>query len=442
MITSIRYNSFKSLIDTELPIEPLTILLGTNASGKTNTLEGLNFLSGLTTGAEISQALVGGEIRGDAKGCPPFGTDAFSLACDFDSPIEGYGDECRYEIAIKKYQVPLIDSEKLEFLRGGLVRTPPLFLTEEEPNSDTQSIHVLVDNFKRGGRKPGLDFMARLPILFQLLSRISTDFERRGYEDWILDQHKKIIKHFSSLLSSILIIDPKPDVIRRSGYIDKSKHFMDKDCSQLSAVLFQLCQDTDIKNKLEQFLRELPEHSVLGFEFDTTTRDEVKLAIKELFQGVERTVPIEVLSDGTLRLLAVLGTAFSIPAGGLMVVEEIDTSLHPSKVARLLTLLNQIAVSRGVRLLLTSHNPALMDAVERSSWKAVILCYREKESGISKLIRLTDIPNAPSALATNSLGNLVTKGVLRRLVRDKSSSNGNLELNFNSWLAKLESIGD
>ena len=44
MIKEIRLKNWKSFRDAVLPIDPLTILIGANASGKSNAIDALEFL--------------------------------------------------------------------------------------------------------------------------------------------------------------------------------------------------------------------------------------------------------------------------------------------------------------------------------------------------------------------------------------------------------------
>ena len=49
-----------------MPVEPITILIGANASGKSNAIDGLQILSGLATNRELIDILDG--IRGQETG--------------------------------------------------------------------------------------------------------------------------------------------------------------------------------------------------------------------------------------------------------------------------------------------------------------------------------------------------------------------------------------
>ena len=57
MFSEFRYEDFKSYREARFPLAPLTLLIGTNASGKSNALEGIRFLSWLSKGQRLDDAL-------------------------------------------------------------------------------------------------------------------------------------------------------------------------------------------------------------------------------------------------------------------------------------------------------------------------------------------------------------------------------------------------
>ena len=59
MIKSFIFENFKSFEKTELNIESLTTLIGTNASGKSNAIEGITILAKAATGIDLSTILDG-----------------------------------------------------------------------------------------------------------------------------------------------------------------------------------------------------------------------------------------------------------------------------------------------------------------------------------------------------------------------------------------------
>ena len=56
MITSLRLQNWKSFKDSTIYIDPLTFLIGTNASGKSNVLDAFLFLHLLMKGQTLEDA--------------------------------------------------------------------------------------------------------------------------------------------------------------------------------------------------------------------------------------------------------------------------------------------------------------------------------------------------------------------------------------------------
>ena len=56
MLKRIRIQGYKSLVDLELNLKPLSVLIGPNASGKSNFLDALQLLSQITTSSTLEEA--------------------------------------------------------------------------------------------------------------------------------------------------------------------------------------------------------------------------------------------------------------------------------------------------------------------------------------------------------------------------------------------------
>ena len=56
MLKKLILENWKSFRYAEIPIDPLTVLIGTNASGKSNAVDALEFLKRTVTGKEIKAA--------------------------------------------------------------------------------------------------------------------------------------------------------------------------------------------------------------------------------------------------------------------------------------------------------------------------------------------------------------------------------------------------
>ena len=55
------------------------------------------------------------------------------------------------------------------------------------------------------------------------------------------------------------------------------------------------------------------------------------IELTETFGGTETVFDATLLSDGTLRVLAIAAAVLSAPEGSLVVIEEVDNGVHPSQ---------------------------------------------------------------------------------------------------------------
>ena len=85
MITSIRLVNFKNFADETLRVGPFTVIVGANASGKSNIRDAFRFLHGIGRGYSLAE-IIGGKygadwkpIRGAANEIVRFGQAAFSI---------------------------------------------------------------------------------------------------------------------------------------------------------------------------------------------------------------------------------------------------------------------------------------------------------------------------------------------------------------------------
>ena len=68
MLKQLILENWKSFRYAELPLDPLTVLIGTNASGKSNVVEALEFLQRIARGESIQSALAGDKTLSSIRG--------------------------------------------------------------------------------------------------------------------------------------------------------------------------------------------------------------------------------------------------------------------------------------------------------------------------------------------------------------------------------------
>lgn len=413
MLKKITFTDFKSFVQAKLTLEEISVLIGSNASGKTNMIEGIRILSEIVTGRDISSILDGSKnvdsgIRGGSRGCVRFEAQDFTLGCEISLKDEVY----YYEISIQVYPHIYVKSEGMY---RGIDKQGILIFETKDSDKNSGDIWVTYNNAKRG-KNPDMKCIRTMAILPQMLGKWP--------EADVLSGSKEAMGQLVYDLKNILFLDPIPSQMRdyaRIGDVD-----IRPNGENISAVLCNICDGTDANNKRKEELlasiRHLPENEIEDIKFIRTDLNDVILALKEQFG--EAWLNAKMLSDGTLRCMAILTAMISEPHGSLIVIEEVDNGIHPSRVKGLLKEIKRLADERGLRVLITTHNPALLDSIDGDVLGGVSLCYRNKEDRGSSFIKIVDIPEYFRLAAQDSLGDLVTnEDILRVLKEDRKENN-------------------
>lgn len=107
-----------------------------------------------------------------------------------------------------------------------------------------------------------------------------------------------------------------------------------------------------------------------------------------------------------------------------------------TRAGKLIKGVKQIAELRKLRVLLTSHNPALLNALPDESLGDVLCCYRDLDEGDSRIVQLKNMDRYTELVAQGLLGNLMTQGILGRFLKDKTTDDERKD-NALSWLDNL-----
>lgn len=434
MLISIELKNFKSYESASLPLAAMTFLIGANASGKSNVLEAIRLLNWLAKGSrleDITRSIQSGDavVRGQANDLVRDPLTSFSLGGRFEGVPQGWG---HFEISIGLVADQLVVTAESVVKPGEAV---PLYQVDGLANAHTDEIRVAYNNFKRGKNKPHIPCSNRQAIFYQL--------ETPGrFESGHNDSQRVIpavTKAIRETLRNVVFLDPRPAMMRDYAYVKDD--LIKEDGSNLSAVLYRISQVPEQKARLLAFIKSLPEQDITDIEFIKTDRNDVMVRLVESFGHKSRTVDAPLLSDGTLRVLAVGATLLTAPEGALVVIEEIDNGVHPSRAETLVRQLRATAAERKLRVLLTSHNPALMDALPDSALADVVACYRDPEHGDSRLVRLGDLDRYPELVAQGPLGQLMTRRVLDRFLKDDTTEDER-KAHALDWLAELRRSTD
>lgn len=416
-------HAFKNLTESELDLStPLTVLIGRNGAGKSNVVEALELLARLASGISLGEITDAGRgllsVRGGLHGC--INSELSSIKLGLRSgPTE--------------FTIELAANESV-YIRQERFLQENVEVYNAKVTDDTSVISVRYNNFARGPNKPSmprpsdratLASYGVLPIQTRTTKQIGARL-RAHFE----------IERVRTLLQSVYAFDPVPRLMR--GYERIGDDVLAPDGRNLSAVLLRLSETESEASqraiaRILELVRQLPEEPFSRFEFVKTQLNDVMFGlVPEPEVGL---VDARLLSDGTLRCLAILSALSTVPEGSIVVVEELDNGLHPSRVRLLIQTVYDLAVERKLKVLCTTQNPATLNALNREQLAGVIVCHRNAGSRSARLTRLLRLPGSDILLEQGPLGDIVTRELLEaHLMPDFEDERGK---RVKKWLESL-----
>ncbi len=403
MITSLRLRNFKNFADETLKLGPFTVIVGANASGKSNIRDAFRFLHGIGRGYSLAEILgsklgPGGQLEWDGiRGVPnEVGrlNPRFNLAHSTFSLIAGIrpvgSEEVFYSISV---WFDLFGPYGYRITEESLaVGSKTVFATVDaaDPQGDLMWL-----KFAEDAAWPWpMSFSRFQPALGQLFLRFEPI-----YRDNVTDPG------VTPILQNVRFMDLSPQRMREPSIPgattlgDYGQH--------LSTVLEAICADADRKKTLLSWLEELTHMDLSGFEFPRDPSGRVHLHITER-NG--RKVSAYSASDGTLRFLAILAALLNDDAEGVYFFEEIDNGIHPNRLWLLLDLIERQTAKGKIQVITTTHNPALLGWMNDTTFEHTSVVFRDEESSDGIIRPVSELPNIKELRESQGLGRLITSG--------------------------------
>lgn len=418
MLASIFMRNFRSFAKAELKLSRTAFLIGQNASGKSNALDAVRLLKFVAQGGKLS------DIAQDAYGNTfRFRGRTLDLFRDPKAPLtigcrlEGRGPDCdTLEVAIGLEDGA--DNGTL-VLKGEEItdrsKKNVLYRVSGRNPEFADAVDVGFPGSVRGKGQSCRLCSSRHAVFHQLASfggLLPEDEDAR-------ERTRECATLFAEALSATVFVRPVPDAMR--GYSRASSVELKEDGSNLSGVLARLCEDNDTRRRLVRFLSCLRDEGITDISFVEAGSCDVMVRLGESFGRRQEQVAAPLLADGTLRVLALGAALLGAPGGSLVVLDEVDGSLHPGNAGLLVEGIRDIASSRGVQVLMTTHNASVLNAVPLGAYGDVLCCYRDPEEGDSRVVRLGDSDRSLEIFARGPLGRAAERNVMERELKDRTS---------------------
>ena len=407
MITRIKINGFKSLLQTELLFGPFTCIAGENAVGKSNLFDAIIFLSKLAEGNyTIQQAAK--SLRSENQkhsnikdiffrsGSHYFNKMSFEIDMIVSEKAEDdLGQLAEATITSLQYKLELKlnendeERESIEIIEESLT---PIKITDAREQLSVRGKKEWVNSILKGRRGIKTPFISTKDGRIKLHQDMGKNGNGRSGKgrstEYIAEKMPR------TLLSTVTSESPtaflarhemrnwvmlqlEPGALRQPDSIFEVKNAkISANGYHVPATLYRLLNEKKerdifqlLTNKVKELVSAVDEISVEKDE----KRDLLTLQIR-FKDGL--SLPAHSLSDGTLRFLALAIIREDSEHGGLICLEEPENGIHPDKIKEMVQLLEDVATEIEYevdednplrQVIINTHSPAVVNAVSTNS---------------------------------------------------------------------------
>lgn len=377
MLKSLTVRGFKSLRDVTIDFPRMAVLFGPNASGKSNLLDAIQALSRLGTQRTVADALTE-PIRGYASEAFSFPSGGlaellsaqsalFSLEADLMLARDAY----RYRIAI-------------ELSPGsGTLAVADEYLSVLSKDGHPRGVAAIeqVEGKLRVRRKGEAGKPRNEPLRqnYAIVSdpRLGTPLYRS-------------IERARSELSGWRTYYLDPRVAMRAAQPPSDVRDIGVLGGEIAPFLYRLrAEHPKHFRAVSRTLRSIvPSVEDLAVDLDKR-RGTLDILIRQ--GGIDYSSRI--VSEGTLRVLALCSIAVNPWGGSLLAFEEPENGVHPRRLELIAQLLLSLALEQGRQVVVTTHSPLFCDAVLKGarSRPEDIGLFNVRRDGSATVVRQFDV---------------------------------------------------
>src|SRR5262245_16508708 len=397
MLRRLRVRGYKSLVDCEVELHPLTVVIGPNGAGKSNLLDLMGLLSRLATRETVREAFEGHRGRPlEAFHSPEgFGASAyekltgrdrlsFSVECDIELHDAIASDVNRgleeREAAAKSAATYTRVTERL--LRYSLAiaihpRTGELFVSDERLQA------LRADLTPKSARKPFVETTTLPGGRRGFVARVERQSHPRYFEP---DRTRTLLAELSDPVYHPHVVAAARELASWRGYYGEPRRMRGeigvqsadepgREGELLAAYYYGLQQRNPATLRgVVQNLREL----VPGL---TNLQVDVREGLLEIVatMGDGAQYPARLLSEGTLRLLCVIGIAVAPRPPAVVVYEEPENGVNPARLELIARTLKTATEGRPepIQVIVTTHSALVCQLLPRQ----FVICRWSKGKG-------------------------------------------------------------
>jgi predicted ATPase len=422
MIQRIEAKNYRALKFIDQELHGFHVLVGPNASGKTTFMDVVSFLSDIVRfgidDAIRNRSANYTDLTFSSKG----GDIELAIEVALPEHIKNQYQHMVYDVI--RYEVRIGLTENTEEHAIKEERALIFCSTANEPKKETK-ITELFPDFKTGPqtilnkkykqttykpilrKKPGGNdnfypetyeragkgFIPsfKLGVKRSALANLPADETKFPAATWL--------KEF--LLEGVQLFILDSQNIKKASPPGQSKKFK-TDGSNLPWVIHDLKKnEKQFKKWIAHIQTALPD----VVDIETIEREDDKHRYLRIHYNNNMKVPSWLVSDGTLRLLALTIPAYLPDFTGVYLIEEPENGIHPKAVE---TIFQSLSSVYNAQIMLASHSPVVLSLVKQDQ----LLCFSKTRDGITDIVNGVGHPALKNWKGETNLSVLYASGIL------------------------------
>lgn len=376
-LTKFDIKNFKSIDEDKIDLGRFNVFIGTNGSGKSNILEAFA-MAGASVNKEVDfEGLYG---RGVRIARPNLTMSSFKSAVQNESinfKLE-YTEDSQYY----SHEIDLIPENSNDIFtrwvdRKNDTNNMAKYVIELLEEYKDESIELSINNF--------LEHIEKLKVIQtrETLPNILSEYA-------IYDLNTKSLRGVIPADSrrTPLGINGEGLDLLIANFNSFERELLTKYCVELFDWLFSISNDKEERAKLDGLK--------LGRSASTL------LFVDKFMQKQNNTFSAENSNEGILHVLFYLALFISNKTPKIFAIDNIETALNPKLCRVLIKLLVKLAEERGKQVLITTHNPAILDGLNLLDGEQRLFEVYRDDNGKTKTRRIkfkSDLTDKPSRLS-------------------------------------------
>jgi len=399
-ITRIKVSNFKSFDDLQVDLGNFNILIGANASGKSNFIQILRFLKNIAeSGLDNAISMLGGAEFLQNIGISPSKNTVIEIdstsgsSTFFQNGIQLNPGYATYKIEFK------VEGDKIKTDENACVKGSFSQIKVKDGaihNKKELGSGGLRYSNSNGQVSVDVDIPENISVKnedFGLYHIAESMREHKLLNKSLLHEEPFCSSFFGTMFSDTAIYDFDPKLPKKAVPI-AGKVELEEDGNNLALVLKKILSDKDNKRKFSNLIKDLlPAIEDIGVEGFADNRLIFSLEEK-YFKG--QKLPASLISDGTVNLTAMI-IALYFQKTPLAIIEEPERNIHPYLISRVVEMMKD--ASEHKQIIVTTHNPEIVKHADLDD----ILLVSRNEKGVSNISKPRD-NKAVRTFLQNELG--------------------------------------